>query len=157
MVKTVGLKTRPTALRRQVGRGEAVIVTRRGKPVAALTRLTDADLEEFVLRYTSRVAADGGATAPGQPAAPSKYRYMSVPAPFGTIFVAYGPNGPLMVSPANSPAAFERGGGPGPAFWAGGAAGAAAHPARSGAHVRRNRADAGETVGRARGGDGLCP
>src|SRR3972149_5846726 len=91
MVKTVGLKTRPTALRRQVGRGEAVIVTRRGKPVAALTRLTDADLEEFVLRYTSRVAPDGGA-----------------PAPFGTIFVAYGPNGPLMVSQANSPAAFER-------------------------------------------------
>ena len=108
MVNTVELKNRTNALLRQVGRGEAVIVTRRGKPVAALTRLTDADLEEFVLRYASRVAADGGATAPGQPAAPSKYRYMSVPAPFGTIFVAYGPNGPLMVSQANSPAAFER-------------------------------------------------
>src|SRR3989304_7078874 len=70
------------------------------------------------LRSPPRGAAGGGATAPGQPAAPSKYRYMSVPAPFGTIFVAYGPNGPVMVSQANSPAAFEReaervlGGGP---------------------------------------------
>src|SRR3972149_7209097 len=108
MVKTVGLKTRPTALRRQVGRGEAVIVTRRGKPVAALTRLTDADLEEFVLRYTSRVAADGGATAPGQPAAPSKYRYMSVPAPVGTIFAAYGPHGPVLGGRADPPPAFPR-------------------------------------------------
>src|SRR3970040_2807970 len=108
MVNTVELKKRTHALLREVGGGEAWIVTRRGKPVAALTRRTDADLEEFVLRYTSRVAADGGATAPGQPAAPSKYRYMSVPAPFGTIFVAYGPNGPLMVIQANSPAAFAR-------------------------------------------------
>src|SRR3989304_4903770 len=98
------------------------------------------------LRSPPRGAAGGGATAPGQPAAPSKYRYMSVPAPFGTIFVAYGPNGPLMVSQANSPAA-----------WGGGAAGAAAPPAGAGAHVGKKRGAAGKPAGRARGGDGLCP
>ncbi len=108
MVNTVELKNRTNALLRQVGRGEAVIVTRRGKPVAALTRLTDADLEEFVLRYASHVAADGGATAPLVAAAPPRYRYMNVPASFGTLFAAYGPNGPVMMRQSSSAAAFER-------------------------------------------------
>lgn len=106
MVNTVELKNRTNALLRQVGRGEAVIVTRRGKPVAALTRLTDADLEEFVLRYSARVAAEGGATAPT--AAPPRFRYVAIPAPFGTVYVAYGSSGPVLVAQAAAPAAFER-------------------------------------------------
>jgi len=106
MVNTVELKNRTNALLRQVARGEAVIVTRRGKPVAALTRLTDAGLEEFVLRYASQAAT--GAAAGPQPEVPPKYRYMSLAAPFGTLFVAYGPGGPVMVGQAGSPAAFER-------------------------------------------------
>jgi len=106
MVNTVELKNRTNALLRQVGRGEAVIVTRRGKPVAALTRLTDADLEEFVLRYSARVAPDGGAVAPA--AAPPRFRYLAIPAPFGMVYVAYGANGPALVAQAASPAAFER-------------------------------------------------
>lgn len=107
MVNTVELKNRTNALLRQVGRGEAVIVTRRGKPVAALTRLVDADLEEFVLRYASRVSADGGAASP--PAAEAaRYRYITLPAPFGPVYVAYGASGPALVSQASSPAAFER-------------------------------------------------
>jgi methylated-DNA-[protein]-cysteine S-methyltransferase len=108
MVNTVELKNRTNALLRQVGRGEAVIVTRRGKPVAALTRLSDADLEDFVLRHTALVAADGGAATPARPAAPAKYRYTSVPAAFGTLYVAYGAGGPVMVRQSASPAAFER-------------------------------------------------
>jgi len=107
MVNTVELKNRTNALLRQVGHGEAVIVTRRGKPVAALTRLVDADLEEFVLRYATRSSADGGAASlPG--AEPPRYRYTTLPAPFGPVFVAYGTAGPVLVSQAASPAAFER-------------------------------------------------
>ncbi len=108
MVNTVELKNRTNALLRQVGRGEAVIVTRRGKPVAALTRLSDADLEDFVLRYSARLAADGGSPGPAVTEAPAKFRYLSVPAPFGTVYVAYGTSGPVLVSQAPSPAAFER-------------------------------------------------
>lgn len=108
MVNTVELKNRTNALLRQVGRGEAVIVTRRGKPVAALTRLTDADLEEFVLRHSAHLAADGGATVPAPVETTARYRYTSIPAPFGTVFVAYGAAGPVMVAQAATPAAFER-------------------------------------------------
>ncbi|MDQ7850993.1 MAG: type II toxin-antitoxin system prevent-host-death family antitoxin [Armatimonadota bacterium] len=107
MVNTVELKNRTNALLRQVARGEAVIVTRRGKPVAALTRLTDAGLEEFVLRYASGTGGAGAAAGP-QPETPPRYRYMSLAVPFGTIFVAYGPGGPVIVRQASSPAAFER-------------------------------------------------
>ena len=90
-----------------MGRGEAVIVTRRGKPVAALTRLVDADLEEFVLRYGARVSADGGAVSASGAETPT-YHYVTLPAPFGPVFVAYGGAGPVLVSQAASPAAFER-------------------------------------------------
>ncbi len=107
MVNTVELKNRTNALLRQVGHGEAIIVTRRGKPVAALTRLVDADLEEFVLRYAARASTDGGAAAP-PPAEPPAYHYVTLPAPFGAVFVAYGAAGPVLVSQAASPAAFER-------------------------------------------------
>ncbi len=105
MVNTVELKNRTNALLRQVGRGEAVIVTRRGKPVAALTRLVDADLEEFVLRFATRASADGAAVSP---TAVPMFHYMTLPAPFGPVFVAYGGAGPVLVSQAASPTAFER-------------------------------------------------
>jgi methylated-DNA-[protein]-cysteine S-methyltransferase len=107
MVNTVELKNRTNALLHQVARGEAVIVTRRGKPVAALTRLIDADLEDFVLRYAARVSADGGAAVPPS-AEPPRYRYLTLPADFGPVFVAYGAAGPALVTQAASPAAFER-------------------------------------------------
>jgi len=101
VVNTVELKARTNALLREVARGEAVIVTLRGKPVAALTRLTDADLEEFVLRHRQE--------ATRVPAAETvRYRYFTVEAPFGPVYVAYGPAGPALVSRAPSPAAFEQ-------------------------------------------------
>ncbi|HEV8340433.1 MAG TPA: type II toxin-antitoxin system prevent-host-death family antitoxin [bacterium] len=106
MVNTVELKNHTNALLRQVGHGEAVIVTRRGKPVAALTRLIDADLEEFVLRFAARASADGGAASPEVESPP--FHYITLPAPFGPVFVAYGGAGPVLVSQAASPVAFER-------------------------------------------------
>lgn len=108
MVNTVELKNRTNALLRQVGRGEAVIVTLRGKPVAALTRLTDADLEEFVLRHTERPSAGGEGTSPSAATAPPRFRYTSILAPFGPVFVAYGPSGPVLAAQAASTTAFER-------------------------------------------------
>ena len=108
MVNTVELKNRTNALLRQVGRGEAVIVTLRGKPVAALTRLTDADLEEFVLHHTERPSADVVGTASQAASAPPRYRYTSILAPFGPVFVAYGSAGPVLAAQAASTTAFER-------------------------------------------------
>jgi prevent-host-death family protein len=109
MVNTVELKNRTNALLRLVGRGEAVIVTLRGKPVAALTRLTDAGLEEFVQRYSSRSPQEAAGTTSAPAAdALAGYRYTNVPSPFGSVSVAYGPVGPAMVSLAPSAAAFER-------------------------------------------------
>src|SRR3989304_386931 len=131
MVNTVELKNRTNALLRQVGRGEAVIVTRRGKPVAALTRLTDADLEEFVLRYTSRVAADGGATAPGQPAdrargCRARSRTRARERSRGGSRTAGRPAGRSHArDPRPRPLPWPGGLEPGAAVWAGGAAGAA--------------------------------
>lgn len=55
VANTVELKNQTNRLLREVLRGEAVIITLRGKPAAALTRLTEDDLEDFVLEHSSKV------------------------------------------------------------------------------------------------------
>jgi len=55
VANTVELKNKTNALLRQVMRGEAVIVTYRGKPAAAITTLTEEDLEDFVLEHSQKV------------------------------------------------------------------------------------------------------
>ncbi len=55
VANTVELKNRTNALLRQVVGGEPVIVTNRGKPVAALTRLSEDDLEDFVLEHSPKI------------------------------------------------------------------------------------------------------
>src|SRR5688572_15704450 len=105
MVNTVELKNQTNALLRRVAGGEAVIVTLRGKPVAALTRLTDADLESFVLRYGRLTLGNGQALAAPED---SDYRYVTIPSPIGQLYVAYGARGPAMVDLAPSVSGFER-------------------------------------------------
>ncbi len=55
VANTVELKNRTNALLRQVMQGEPVIVTYRGKPAAALTRLSEDELEDFVLEHSPKI------------------------------------------------------------------------------------------------------
>lgn len=55
VANTVDLKNRTNELLRQVMKGEAVIVTYRGKPAAAITALSEEDLEDFVLEHSPKV------------------------------------------------------------------------------------------------------
>jgi prevent-host-death family protein len=55
VANTVDLKNQTNRLLRHAMRGEAVIITYRGKPAASLTALTEADLEDFVLEHSPRV------------------------------------------------------------------------------------------------------
>ena len=55
VANTVELKNRTNRLLRQVMHGDSVIITYRGKPAAALTPLSEDDLEDFVLEHSPRV------------------------------------------------------------------------------------------------------
>jgi len=55
VANTVELKNRTNKLLRQVMQGEPVIVTYRGKPAAALTPLSEDDLEDFILEHSPRI------------------------------------------------------------------------------------------------------
>jgi prevent-host-death family protein len=55
VANTVELKNRTNKLLRQVMQGESVIVTYRGKPAAALTPLSEDDLEDFVLEHSPKI------------------------------------------------------------------------------------------------------
>lgn len=55
VANTVELKNRTNELLRMVMKGEAVIITRKGKPAASLTMLTEDDLEDFVLENSPRI------------------------------------------------------------------------------------------------------
>lgn len=55
VANTVELKNRTNRLLRQVMQGDSVIITYRGKPAAALTPLSEEDLEDFVLEHSPRV------------------------------------------------------------------------------------------------------
>jgi prevent-host-death family protein len=101
VVNTVELKNRANELLRDVLAGEPVIVTLRGKPAAAITRLTEAGLTDFVLAQAGQ-----GKTRPG--AAPPAVRFTSLAAPLGEAYVAYGDRGVAFLDLASSDAAFAR-------------------------------------------------
>jgi len=80
--------------------GDPVIITLRGKPAAALTRLTEADLESFVLQHAS--------VRPAEAHQPGPWRYTSLRTPLGTAYVAYSEQGVGNLDLADSDAAYER-------------------------------------------------
>lgn len=55
VANTVDLKNRTNELLRRVMKGEPVIVTFRGKPAAAITPLTEDDLEDFILEHSPKI------------------------------------------------------------------------------------------------------
>lgn len=99
VANTAELKNKTNELLRNVIAGEPVIITLRGKPAAALTRLTEDELEGFVLQY-----AGGWVTRADRTSA---WRYSSLPSPLGTVYVAYGDRGIGHVDLAASDTAFE--------------------------------------------------
>ena len=55
VANTVELKNKTNELLRRVMKGEAVIITLRGKPAAALTPLSEDDLEDFILEHSPKM------------------------------------------------------------------------------------------------------
>ncbi len=55
VANTVDLKNKTNELLRHVMKGDAVIITYRGKPAASLTPLAEDDLEDFVLEHSPKV------------------------------------------------------------------------------------------------------
>ncbi len=55
VVNIFELKNKTDQLLRRVMKGEAVIITHRGKPVASLTALVEDDLEDFVLEHSPKI------------------------------------------------------------------------------------------------------
>ena len=55
VANTVELKNKTNELLRRVRKGEAVIITLRGKPAAALTPLSEDDLEDFILEHSPKM------------------------------------------------------------------------------------------------------
>jgi antitoxin (DNA-binding transcriptional repressor) of toxin-antitoxin stability system len=55
VINTVSLKNHANKVLKQVMKGNAVIITYRGRPAASLTRLTEDDLEDFVLENSPKI------------------------------------------------------------------------------------------------------
>ncbi len=55
VANTVDLKNKTNKILKEVMKGEAVIITYRGKPAASITALTEEDLEDFVLENSPRI------------------------------------------------------------------------------------------------------
>jgi len=101
VANNVDLKNKTNELVRWAMAGEPVIITLRGKPAAALTPLTESDLESFVLRY-----AQDKTTRPRR--AEEMLRYTTVGSDLGTIYVAYSEEGVCAVDVGTSGEAFAR-------------------------------------------------
>jgi methylated-DNA-[protein]-cysteine S-methyltransferase len=101
VVNTVELKNRTNELLRDVLAGEPVIVTRHGKPAAAITRLTEGDLAAFVLEHRG----EGGRAR--RPSA-GPYRFTALSTSLGRVFVAYSDLGVAFVDLAAADEAFAR-------------------------------------------------
>lgn len=95
LVSTADLKNRTNEVLRTALSGEAVVVTRHGRPVASLLRIDDDGLDRLI---ASRAAQ----------ATRGPFHYASFPLAIGTFFVAHGPDGPAFARIATSAAVFER-------------------------------------------------
>lgn len=100
VVNTVELKNRTNELLRDVVAGDSVIITRHGKPAAAITKLTEGDLAAFVLEHA------GAGRSPGASRGP--WRFTSLSTALGGVYVAYGDLGVAFVDLAGDDAAFAR-------------------------------------------------
>lgn len=100
VVNTVGLKNQTNELLRDVLAGEPVIITLRGKPAAAMTRLTEGDLAAFVLEHAGE---GGGRHVPAGP-----WRFTSLSTPLGEVYVAFSELGISSVDLATDDATFVR-------------------------------------------------
>ncbi len=101
VANTVELKNKTNELLRYTMAGEPVIITLRGKPAAALTPLSEDDLESFVLQYAHQKA-----DRPRR--AEEMLRYTSVPSDLGTIYISYTDRGVNAVDLAPSDETFAR-------------------------------------------------
>src|SRR5713226_9594653 len=101
VANTVELKNKTNELLRYTMAGEPVIITLRGKPAAALTPLSEDDLESFVLQYAHQKA-----DRPRR--AEEMLRYTSVPSDLGIIYVSYTDRGVNAVDLAPSDETFAR-------------------------------------------------
>lgn len=101
VVNTVELKNRTNELLRDVVAGEPVIVTRHGKPAAAITRLTEGDLAQFVLQHA-------GEGRPARQATAGPWRFTSLSTALGDVYVAYGDLGVSFVDLASGDEGFSR-------------------------------------------------
>ena len=52
---TVDLKNKTNELLREVMKGDPIIITYRGKPAAALSPLTENDVEDFILENSPKI------------------------------------------------------------------------------------------------------
>jgi len=55
VANTVELKNKTNKILKEVMKGNAVIITYRGKPAASITTLTEDDLEDFVLEHSPKI------------------------------------------------------------------------------------------------------
>ena len=55
VANTVDLKNRTNKILREVMKGQPVIITYRGKPVASLTPLSEEDLEDFIMHTSPKI------------------------------------------------------------------------------------------------------
>jgi methylated-DNA-[protein]-cysteine S-methyltransferase len=113
LVSTADLKNHTNEVLRTALAGEPVVVTRHGRPVASLLRLEEGGLDALVARgaasgsaHRQRAGSQTQETAAGRPAA--AYGYAVFPVPFGTFYVAFGPDGPAFATIGASAAGFER-------------------------------------------------
>jgi antitoxin (DNA-binding transcriptional repressor) of toxin-antitoxin stability system len=55
VANTVDLKNKTNKILKEVMKGEAVIITYRGKPAASITALTEEGLEDFILENSPKI------------------------------------------------------------------------------------------------------
>ncbi len=110
LVSTAQLKNHTNEVLRAALAGEPVVVTRHGRPVASLLRLTEDGLGALAAREGAglRPPRSGRRGAPAFGGTVGPFSYSAYPQPFGTFYVTYGPLGPVFARLAPSAGTFER-------------------------------------------------
>jgi len=108
LVSTAQLKNHTNEVLRTAIAGEPVVVTRHGRPVASLLRLSEADLGALAAREAADSVRRAGRRGRPTGGAIGPFLYTAYPQPFGTFYVAHGPRGPVFASIAPSEGTFER-------------------------------------------------
>lgn len=114
LASTADLKNRTSELLRAAQSGEPVVVTRHGRPVAAIMGLAEGDLYDGGLA-TLAACVEGplqgnvrSRRAQAGRGSPVPYRYAAFRQSFGTLYVAFGPQGPAYARIALSGREFEQ-------------------------------------------------